>query len=105
MLATSDNDNEALSAFRTASSLLREGGMTWSAFVSVVDKSMTHSQTRVPSIKQMLEYCLVNNQWQNTREFIGSMRNFYAKRGYLSEKQMAALEKTYNMTKQKMGEK
>lgn len=94
MLATSDNDHEALVAFRKATALLASHDMTWSDLVTAPPekKRQTPQDLVRQQLNDLLELAQEHLLSESTETFVRSIANQFAKRGYLSPKQRTALE-------------
>lgn len=92
MLTQSDQDGEALSAIRKANDLLKKSNKNWEEFLSPQKEEPTYYLSKTD---KMFEVCLENIQGK-AREFILSLQNQWTRRGSLSRKQRAALQKFYD---------
>lgn len=112
-LSTSDNDAEALSALRHANLLIKREGFSWDEIVHPKKPKIPHKvrhngdsgqtsntglrpETEYPPIDEMIEECLDEIENESGREFLESLYSFYEARGYLTQKQSAALKKFYD---------
>lgn len=98
MLATSDNDHEALAAFRKATDILRSSAMTWNDLVAGVPEaqpSQTNAVTR-DKLNYLLGLAKEHALTESTERFVRSIATQFVKRGSLSPKQQAALDRIYD---------
>jgi len=99
MLTGSDNDHEALSAIRHANMMLAKENFSW---CHVLKRSRVAGQPVEQAaddrIRDMLDDCL-EYVTGNGVDFIESLDSQYTARGWLSSKQIAALEKFFRNLK------
>jgi hypothetical protein len=111
-MTTSTHDGEALAAIRKANELLKAAGVTWREYIEAVDitrKAKGGKQAPPPpppqddfedievdEIREMLDVLLRTVSPQSPfRNFIESVNQQFCDNGHLSEKQIAAIRKSY----------
>ena len=97
-MTSSSYDGECLAAIRRANVILLEENITWSDIFKVkqslptpLDKPNFSSE----QIKHMLVMCLARVHSRSGLEFLKSLQGFYRNRGYLTERQLEALQSWY----------
>lgn len=107
MMTASTNDKEALTALRKANTMLTEQNMNWEEFVNGgVRRSQpkgrgtgvsSHDQGITdPKIANMLDALISSDAEGGFRVFLESIEQFWNSRGYLTERQYAAIVKAYD---------
>ena len=99
-LTTSDNDNEALSAIRTANVILERDNLAWEDVLLGTTKRTQFNDSyadyeSTEEIEEMLSTCIQNVNG-SAFDFIDSLYRFYNSRGYLTPKQIRSLRKFYD---------
>ena len=96
-LTTSDSDGESLNAIRTANAILKKENKTWGDLLHpVVVQEPRHTSPQQPTDFEMLQFlkgCDLGTS--GTRQFVDSLWHFYKRRGYLTTKQLTALQDIY----------
>ena|ERR1044071_2548577 len=89
-LATSDNDNEALSSFRAATKLVASSGYTWAMVldrvVSVVNEVEEAQESGDPDLDAAFDLALRGARG-DFRRTLESIREQHAARGFLTPRQ------------------
>ena len=99
-LSTSNNDNEALSAIRTANAILKKNNILWD---KILNSQVEIRYIEVPThenqdmdLETKIEYLMDNlDRLGSAADFIESLANQFYQRCSLSEKQANSIEKFY----------
>lgn len=106
-LTTSENDGEALSAMRKANAILKTHGVLWDSVlkapVSAGQQKKRGGPERTESqpddytwMQYLMTECILT-PWEG--EFIGNIRDWYRRQGYLTPKQRHVFDKVYRKHK------
>lgn len=107
MLATSENDHEALSALRKATFLVRQAGFCWADLLRPMGEPHRNPPVHQPppwppektELEMKLEWCLAHCTG-NSKHFIEGLENSLNKYGFLTNRQMDCLDDTYRAWKE-----
>ena len=106
MLTTSANDHEALSALRKANAILADQSVSWEQLINglknltvqvevVKQEEPKKGKKKEEKIAEMFEAVLKDMRDGSAKEFILDINRFFTEKGFLTDKQQAALEKFY----------
>lgn len=117
-LTTSDNDNEALTAMRTANNILKKHKLDWHKFYNIPKEQPKYQYEPPPKqeprqepkkkkssqVIEMISF-IRENAWDGFNfDFIDSLEDSFNKYGSLTNKQFKALAKIFNMMEDRKGE-
>ena len=99
-LTTSPHDGEALAAIRKANEMLSSRKLEWASLIlPTAPPPKQKSSARDDVIEQMFDFLESARLSESSREFVESLRDYWDRLGDLTEKQHAALTKTYNFAR------
>jgi hypothetical protein len=101
MLTTSDNDSEALAALRKANALLKQRGLNWEDIFAALTEAAASDEDEDDSedyeaarIRAALAVAMRSAGSESFRDFLDSIAEQFAEKGFLSPKQRAAVFKS-----------
>ena len=96
-LSRSEHDGEALTAVRKANNIRNTLGLSWADLIGVgPSPSPRTTPDAPPDISAMLAELSEAEMSAPSREFLDGLAGYFTERGYLTEKQYAALCGTYD---------